>query len=253
MKIRFVAPFPVGEEGLSRRRAQIPDAVIAPGMELEFVAARNSGKLGDSPYEAMLMEMYVFEAGMRAEVQGCDAVVMDTVSDSGLDALRSRLTIPVVGPGAVGYHVAAMLGRRFSVVSIWEGWDYVYRRTLAKYEVGHLAASVRSLDKVPDIDRLLEGEDEVLEDLRKLSLRCVNEDGADVIVLGSTTMHAAAGYLAAELPVPVISPGLWAYKMAETLVQLRMTHSRRAYPSPEVLQDELWAALPSADAGNARS
>lgn len=193
------------------------------------------------------MEMYVFEAGMRAEEEGCDAVVMDTVSDSGLDALRSRLTIPVVGPGVVGYHVAAMLGARFSVVSIWDGWEYVYRRTLAKYEVGHLAASVRSLKKVPDVHRLLEGEEEVLDDLKELSLQCIESDGADVIILGSTTMHQAAGYLARELPVPVISPGLWAYKIAEALVQLGMTHSRRSYPSPATLQDELWAALPSAD------
>src|SRR5262245_3547548 len=113
MKIRFIAPFPVDSEGLRLRREQIPDSVVAPGTEIDFVAVRNSGKLGDSPYEALLMEMYVFQAGMRAEDEGCDAVVMDTVSDSGLDALRSRLTIPVVGPGAVGYHVAAMLGRRF--------------------------------------------------------------------------------------------------------------------------------------------
>lgn len=246
MKIRFIAPFPVDAEGLRLRRSQIPDAVVASGIEIEFVAARNSGKLGDSQYEAMLMEMYVFEAGMRAEEEGCDAVVMDTVSDSGLDALRSRLNIPVVGPGTVGYHVAAMLGRRFSIISIWDGWEYVYHRTLAKYEMGHLVASIRSLAKVPDISRLLEGEESVLEDLRDLSLQCINEDGADVIVLGSTTMHQAAAYLASELPVPVISPGLWAYKIAEGLVQFGMTHSRKAYPAPGQFQDELWAALPSA-------
>jgi allantoin racemase len=251
MKIRFIAPFPVDADGLRLRRSQIPDGVLAPGAEIEFVPSRNSGKLGDSPYEAMLMEMYVFEAGMRAEDEGCDAVVIDTVSDSGLDALRSRLSIPVVGPGSVGYHVAAMLGRRFSVVSIWEGWEYVYHRTLAKYEVGHLAASVRSLEKVPDVHRLLEGEEGVLEDLKELSLRCIEEDGADVIILGSTTMHQATGYLAGELPVPVISPGLWAYKIAEALVQFGMAHSRKTYPAPGQLQDELWAALPSADPGDA--
>jgi allantoin racemase len=248
VRIRFIAPFPVDDEGLARRRAQIPDGVAVPGAEIEFVAVRNSGLLGDSPYEALLMDMYVFEAGMRAEDERCDAVVMDTVSDSGLDALRSRLSIPVVGPGAVGYHVAAMLGRRFSVVSIWDGWEYVYRRTLAKYEVGNLAASVRSLEKVPDVHRLLEGEEDVLEALAELSRRCIREDGADVIVLGSTTMHQAAGYLARELPVPVVSPGLWAYKIAEALVQLGMSHSRIAYPVPATLQDELWAALPSAKA-----
>jgi allantoin racemase len=219
---------------------------MMPDAEIEFVPVRNSGDLGDNQYEGMLMEMYVFEAGMRAEDEGCDAVVMDTVSDSGLDALRSRLGIPVIGPGLVAYHVAAMLGRRFSVISVWAGWDYVYRRTLTKYELSHFLASVRSLQKLPDVHRLLGGNEQVLGELRTLSQQCIDLDGADVIVLGSTTMHEAYDYLARELSVPVISPGAWAYKIAEALVQFGVSHSRMAYPSPGVLRDEIWAALPAA-------
>ena len=63
------------------------------------------------------------------------------------------------------------------------------------------------------------------------------EDGADVIVLGSTTMHQSAAWLADNLPIPVINPGLVAYKQAELLVQLGLTHSKKAFPAPGVGND----------------
>ena len=65
----------------------------------------------------------------------------------------------------------------------------------------------------------------------------MREDGADVIVLGSTTMHQSAGWLAQNLPIPVINPGLVAYKQAELLVQLGLSHSKKAFPHPEVGND----------------
>ena len=61
--------------------------------------------------------------------------------------------------------------------------------------------------------------------------------GADVIVLGSTTMHQAHAYLAEHLPVPVLNPGLIAYKMCEVLLDLGLCHSKIAYPSPEQIKD----------------
>ncbi|MCT7264637.1 hypothetical protein, partial [Salmonella enterica] len=58
-----------------------------------------------------------------------------------------------------------------------------------------------------------------------------------VIVLGSTTMHQAHAYLAEHLPVPVLNPGLIAYKMCEVLLDLGLCHSKIAYPSPEQIKD----------------
>ena len=40
----------------------------------------------------------MFEAGLSAEDDGYDAVCIDTMSDSGVNALRSVLDIPVIAP-----------------------------------------------------------------------------------------------------------------------------------------------------------
>ena len=56
------------------------------------------------------------------------------------------------------------------------------------------------------------------------------EMGAEAICLGSTTMHEAHEFLARELPVPVINPGPLTYKLAETVLGMGLSHSRKAYP-----------------------
>jgi allantoin racemase len=47
-------------------------------------------------------------------------------------------------------------------------------------------------------------------------------------------MHQSHAYLRENLPVPVINPGPLTYKLAEALLGLGLTHSRRAYPKPNV-------------------
>ena len=96
-------------------------------------------------------------------------------------------------------------------------------------------ASLRSIKTRPDVTELLEGKEEVVfGKLKEQAEKAIEEDGADVIVLGSTTMHQSAEYLAANLPVPVINPGQVAYKFLETQIELGLTHSKRAFPTPEV-------------------
>jgi len=50
-------------------------------------------------------------------------------------------------------------------------------------------------------------------------------------------MHQSHAYLAERLPVPVLNPGLIAYKQCELLLDLGLSHSKIAYPSPELIKD----------------
>ncbi|MFD2816556.1 hypothetical protein ACFSYD_22535 [Paracoccus aerius] len=68
--------------------------------------------------------------------------------------------------------------------------------------------------------------------MRDVAMRCIEEDGAEVICLGSITMHQAGEYLAANLPVPVVNPGPLTYKLVETFLALGLRHCRAAYPGP---------------------
>lgn len=252
MRIKFVVPFPFGPEGLARRAASIPREGLRPDTEVDCVGVRNSFDLGhpsagSSYYEAMLLEMYVIEAALGAEDEGYDAVVMDSTSDSGQQVLRSRLSIPVVGPGTAGLAVAIALGKRFSVVVYQDAHRYVVEKVLDTHRLWDRCASIRAAGLVPDFENLL-GPDPEQETARlvETARQALEQDGADVIVLGSTTMHEAGARMSAALGVPVVNPGPVALKLAEALVDLRLSHSKRAYPSPALLQDEKFHSLGSA-------
>lgn len=104
-------------------------------------------------------------------------------------------------------------------------------KTLKELGIGYACASIRSIDVAPDNQSLLGGtESEVFPLLEDCARTCIDKDGAEVILLGSTTMHQAHGYLAERLPVPVINPGPLTYKLAEAVLGLGLSHSGKAWP-----------------------
>jgi len=249
MRIKFIIPFPFDDEGIANRAAQVPREILGPDTEVVCIPVRNSATLVDCYYEDLVFDMYIAEAGLRAEEEGYDAVVMDTVSDSGLWALRSRLTIPVVGPGLVSYAVGVMLGKRFSIITMWDKWAHLYEKNLALYDLKQKCASIRAVNIPPDVEALFTGkEEEMFARLTEEGRRAIEEDGADVLLLGSTTMHQAGDYMSQHLPAPVVNPGPVAIKMAETFVQLGLAHSKVAFPAPSTIIDDRYFSLAGAAA-----
>lgn len=118
---------------------------------------------------------------------------------------------------------------------MWERWFGLYERTLRELDIEDRCAGIRSIDAQPDSRNLFTGkEEDLLPRLHDAARRLVDEDGADVICLGSTTMHQAHQYLQERLPVPVLNPGPLSYLIAEATLALGLTHSRMSYPKPLV-------------------
>jgi allantoin racemase len=245
-RIKMLLPIPMPPQALPAFAAQIPPKLLRPGVSVEFFGTRNGAAILDSQYEGALSDVFVLEVGATAEDEGYAAVCINSMSDSGLNALRSRLTIPVVGPAHSSFHTAAMLGRRFSVVTMWPEWFWMYEKTARETGLKDRLASIRHIGTRPDTAELLAGKEEIVFD--KLLRECraaIDEDGADVLILGSTTMHQSHAWLSERLEVPLLNPGLVAFKLCETLLDLGLSHSKRAYPSPARTADALFASVPS--------
>jgi len=232
-KVLVIVPFPLDEEGVENRRAQLREAGVSDSTEFVFRPVKAGPRLFDSEHDALLGDVALTEVGIAARDEGFDAICIDSLSDSGLGAMRSVFDIPVVGPGRSAILTAMMLGEKFSFITMWEPWSHTYKKTLKSMGLESFCASVRwPTGLVPDFSKLLGGkEEEVFPKLLETSQQCI-ADGADVIILGSTTMHEAQEFLSQHLPVPVINPGPLSYKLAELFVSLRLTQSRLAYPNP---------------------
>jgi allantoin racemase len=248
-RVCVLVPFAFDEKGLANRRTQQESVKLGPDIEFDYKAVKAGPALYDSYHDYILADLSMFEAGLDAAAEGYDAICIDTMSDSGAAALRSMVDIPVITPGKASYLTALMLGSKFSVLTQWDGWIPLYKKGCQEYGLTSFLASIRSINVMPDVENLLGGKEEVVfPKLRDAGLQCI-EDGADVICLGSTTMHQSHAYLRENLPVPVINPGPLTYKLAEAMLGLGLTHSRTAYPKPTVpMPDMVHAAMDGAAA-----
>lgn len=253
-KVLVIVPFAFGEGGLANRAAQMQDVELGPDIQFDFRGVKAGPALFDSYHDWTIADLALFEAGKTAQDEGYDAVCIDTMSDSGMNGLRSVLDIPVIGPGRCSYLTALMLGNTFSVLTQWDPWIGLYKKGLAEYGLADKCASIRSINIPPDVENLLGGKEEVVfPKLKEAAMRCIEEDGAEVICMGSTTMHQAVPFLRENLPVPVINPGPLTYKLAELFLGLGLSHSRKAYAKPNVPKLEMLAAMLEAAAESERA
>ena len=242
-RVLVIVPFPLDDEGVANRRLQAAEIDLGPDIQFDFEPVKAGAALLDSPHDTMLAELALFEVGMTAQERGYDAVCSDTMSDSGVAALRSALDIPVIGPGRASYLTALMLGNRFSVLTQWDGWIPLYRKGIHEIGIDGQCASIRSINMRPDLKNLLGGKEEVVFPLLLAEAQRCIEDGADVICLGSTTMHQAHGFLTENLPVPVINPGPLSYAIAHMLLCTGLSQSHSTYHKPEVPKLGMTAAM----------
>ncbi len=248
-RILVLVPFALDEDAIAHRREQTVEVTLRPGVTFDFRPVLAGPTAFMSPHDWALMDIALFEAGLSAEEDGYDAVVIDTVSDSGADALRSVHDIPVLAPGRASLLFALSLGRKFGILAQWEPALARYRKVLDEWGLRDHCAGVDHFDTPPDFVALLGDKAQVVLPRMEAACRRLIEAGADVICLGSTTMHQAHHYLAERLEVPVVNPGPLSYKLIEAFLALGLTHSRRAYPRPLVPKKAMVHAMLSAAAG----
>lgn len=187
-------------------------------------------------YDDVLAAPQIVELVKTAERDGFDAVVISCFFDPGLQAAREVVSIPVTSAGESSLHLACSLGHRIGVVTTLDSSipviiDLVRRLALQDHIASVRATSLGVLE--------LDAGERTLTALLNESLACLREDKADVIVLGCTGMAETAVSLqdrirAAGFDVPVVDPLRAAVQLAETMVKLKLRHSRLAYPKPPV-------------------
>ena len=232
-KVLVVVPFVMSADNLLLRQAQLKGLKFEGRAVFDYRPVKAGPLNYSSHHDFVLADVANFEAACRAAQEGYDAVCIDTMSDSGVAALRSVLDIPVVGPGRVSMLSALMLGDRFSILTMASRWKPLYKKALDELGLHHKCASVRAIEVPPDNQGLLSGkEEEVFPLLEAAARKAIDEDGAEVLILGSTTMHQSHGWLAERLPVPVVNPGPLSYSIVTALLDQGLRHSRAGYAQP---------------------
>jgi allantoin racemase len=215
------------------RRRQMLQAWADPGTAVAAEPIATGPAAIESAHDAGLVVPELIRLAPLAEERGYDALIIGCFSDPGLDAVRELLRVPVIGPGAAALHLAAQLGTRLSVLAP-AGRDYGrLAARLRHLGIASLLASVRGIGL--SVVALATQAPEALERAAAAARAAVEEDGADVLVLGCMSMAFLPGICEAlgnRLGVPVVNPVSAALKTAEAVARIGLTHSKRAWPAP---------------------
>lgn len=229
MRIKVVVP--VATTLWNQMIKEAYEAIKDPETQISIANIERGPESIEQHYDVAWAEVFTLLEIEKAEEEGFDAVITYCFDDPALLAAKERLKIPVVGIQEPSIHLASMLGRKFSIVGV--GGKQVkgsIEDLVRLYGLENKLASVRPteilvLDIKKDYEKL---KNSLLEEARK----AIEEDEADVIVLGCGGLLGLAEELQRELGVPVIDPGLTALKIAEDLVKLRLSQSKRAFMFP---------------------
>jgi allantoin racemase len=241
MKIAFLmASASTGRlSGELARREKILRSIASPDTQIDiFGLEEDPGEshLGtiQSAYEASLSTTEDLECAMAAEKAGYQAVIIPCGGDPGVAPLREIVSIPVIPPGSTAKHLCSLMGPRFSVMTTGMGAPY---RTEIQERDGLLKlVSVHPVGlTVPEVRAKPE---EAFEAMAREGKRAVEEYGACSVTYGCMSMGflMVDDRLTEEIGVPAVNPVKAAVKMAETLIDLGITHSKKAYPIPPSLK-----------------
>lgn len=220
------APFPPGElAALGGTRFDITQVEIERGPDSL-----------ESEFEESMSVPETLAKIVEAQRDGVGAVVIDCMRDPGLGAARELVSTPVIGPAEATMHLASMLAHRFSVVTVLEKLVPAFENQAKIYGVADKLASVRSVE-IPVLE-LERDPEKLLRALVSESAKAITEDGAHAIVFGCTGMFGYAKKVEDALAglgyegVPVLDPISTAVRLAQVLIDLGLTHSKRTYPQP---------------------
>lgn len=229
MKIYVLLPILRSEvfEEITRRELEVAKR---EDTEISIASLDKGPSSIESSYDEEIAAPWILEKVKEAEEKGFNAVIIDCMGDPAIHAAREIVDIPVIGPCQASLTIASTICDKFSVITVLDRLLPLFRRKIREYGFEGKLSSVRSVE-VPVLE-LEKRREEVKARLLSESRKALEEDGAEAIILGCTGMVGMAKELQENLKVPVIDPAVASIKMAEILVDMGISQSKRGYPKP---------------------
>lgn len=200
------------------------ERIKRPDTELRVVSAEYGPVSIESAYDEALAQPATLERVRQANEEGYDAVILACFSDPGLDAAKEISDIPVIGIEESTMHIAAMLGHKFSITTAFRSRVPTRELHVRERGLGSAYASTLVMNmSVLDMDA---NPEKAKARILELARTAVQEDGAEVIVLGCAGLAGYAEDIERELGAIVLDPTSVAFKIVEAIVDLGLRHSK---------------------------
>ena len=217
MKILLINPN-TSQHVTERMRATAQQAIGDAAAIQAFTAQSGPAIISSRSENAIaLAEMLRLAA---AHQEGHDVLMLGVSIDTGLQALREMLDIPVVGMAEAALLTASMLGGKIGCLTLGAAMVPVYEELTASYGLASRGSKWRAIE-VPSAFKVTDADPEVERALIQASKQLVQQDGSDVIVLCGAVLAGYARQVSTAVGVPVVDPAQAAALQALTLARMR--------------------------------
>jgi allantoin racemase len=241
MRILWIDP--IGTDVFTADMLKILEAAKGDGVQVDAVSlpADRPQHLEYHAYEGLIIADIIritHEAGAEY-----DAIIIGCFYDVGLREAREVSGRAVVtAPCQSATAIASNLGNTFSVLVGRRKWMPKMSENVRLYGHGHRMVSMRPLEL--GVHDFQVDHDLTCHRLLNEGRKAVQEDGAEVLILGCTAEYGFNREMQTELGVPVIDAVTAPFKYAEFLAQLAERfgwYPSRAWGSEAPPQEELEA------------
>lgn len=198
-------------------RAMVATAARA-GIEVTGWTSHEGPAAIQGPEDGAACVPPLLELVRKASRQGASVIIIGCFDDTGLHAARDIATCPVIGIGQAAYHIAALSGHRFSVVTTLAVSVPVLEANINAYGFGLQLARVRAsgvsvlaLESAP--------QDSIPTVIQEIK-RAISDDQINSVVLGCAGMVDIPELFVPE-GVTLIDGVLSAVRLAPVIMRAR--------------------------------
>ena len=184
-----------------------------------------------------------------SEMGKYDAIIQTGDLDPGFFGSRAVAKIPFISLAHSAFHVASLIGERFTFFAVTDPCAMIVRRFAQNCGFSHKLVSVRypsfsstymasfvkkykkeERSKVPEVE-------ELVATLTTQCIAAIEEDRVDTIIFGCPAVQVYMDEVRQELDrkgfseIPIINGLYAAVEMSKALVNMKLTQAPRAYPS----------------------
>ncbi|OQX56752.1 hypothetical protein B5M50_07005 [candidate division KSB1 bacterium 4484_219] len=231
MKIKII--YPTTEELDMQEERKFMSKYFSEGTEFDIQVLDYGSLSIESEYDVAMATPDILKKIKEAEENGYDGVFVSAFDEIGVRAGRELVNIPVIGAFEATILTALGLADKLCIISYYE-------EVIPQFEMRLRILSV-SRDKFTPIrvihmlvKEIIPQKEKALERLFEESVKAIEEDKAQCIILGNTEMTIIAEELKEKLKsagynIPLVDPNFAAIQMLESYIRMGLKHSRATY------------------------
>jgi allantoin racemase len=202
-----------------------------PGTVVTTVSPEEGPRSIESHYEEALIAKGLLSRVIEGNLNNYDAIIIACFGDPHLDSAREISDCPVFGIAESAMHMACLLGYKFSIVTVFEKARPTFEELVRRVGLENKCASIKTTSlSVLDLEKNPQA---TIKELARAAKKAIEEDGAEVIVLGCGGMAGLDKPIEAEIGIPVLDGVVCAIKLAESVFDYKLKLSKvKAYMKP---------------------